>query len=698
MNVRRVPPQPLHAWLFALLLVFAPAFVAAMAQGQSLLPDNDANGQNSASNDNSEPGEPTAPDDPLGLTGETQPTEVLEAEVEVRDGSLEIEPPALDSPRATMAAFLRGMELVNRGYDAGYQLVYPTLASPDREPPVDNLRDAAEKLLGVLNRIERVDVLELPGKAELRQIKQEHPDNLPLKRWQYFPQQGRNAVWERLEGGAPRGRIALARGDDGEWRFTSETVRGIDELYESLETLAPVHSEPTLAPSGQFITIIGPTFERTPLWAWGALLGLIFIGLAAGKLLQSAFAARAERHRRKDRPMPATLIASFGSPVSLVCITLGLNFGLQMIEMDPRLQEFTRSVLVLLYIAAGGWLLYNLVDVIDLLLRRGAERTRSKLDDQVAPLVRKSLRIFLVVLVSLMVAQNVFGLNITGWIAGLGIVGLAISLAAQDSVRNLFGSITVLFDKPFAVGDWVKVGDVEGTVEEVGFRSTRIRTFYNSQITYPNSNLINASVDNMGRRKYRRWSTHVGVQYDTPPEKLVAFTEGIRELIRTHPYTRKDYYQVWMHQWSDSSMDVLLYVFFEVPDWNTELRERDRLFVDIVRLADRLGVEFAFPTRTVHLFQEQHAEPEAKYEPPQSMTDRRSMVEGIRAAQTIDRDQPWMREKPGPVVYGQEGPTDIELTDAGDPVPQSNASDDTDEPPNTAGPSDADETPHKPSS
>ena len=213
-----------------------------------------------------------------------------------------------------------------------------------------------------------------------------------------------------------------------------------------------------------------------------------------------------------------------------------------------------------------------------------------------------------------MVAQNVFGLNITGWIAGLGIVGLAISLAAQDSVRNLFGSITVLFDKPFAVGDWVKVGDVEGTVEEVGFRSTRIRTFYNSQITYPNSNLINASVDNMGRRKYRRWSTHVGVQYDTPPEKLVAFTEGIRELIRTHPYTRKDYYQVWMHQWSDSSMDVLLYVFFEVPDWNTELRERDRLFVDIVRLADRLGVEFAFPTRTVHLYQEQHAEAGAAYQ------------------------------------------------------------------------------------
>jgi len=692
MNARRVDRSPLGICPLALAVTILAALISTSAAAQSPSPGGENNNAENASGDTDRSNPPADGEGTLGLTSETTAADVLEADVELRDGSLKVEKPTLDSPRLTMAAFLRGMELVNRGYDEGYQLVYPTLADPEREPPVDNLRDAAEKLLGVINRIERVDVLELPGEAELRQMQQEYAESLPPRRWQYFPHSGRNAVFEKLGDTAPRGRIVFSKGVDGKWRFTPETVRGIDALYESLATLPPMHGEPTLAPSGQLITIIGPTFERTPLWAWGGLLGLIFAGLAGGKLLQTAFAARAARHRRKDREMPGVFIESFGSPVSLLSITLGINFGLQLIEMDPRLFDFARSVLTLLYISAAGWLLYNLVDVIDLLLRRGAERTRSKLDDQVAPLVRKSLRIFLVVLLSLMVAQNVFGLNITGWIAGLGIVGLAISLAAQDSVRNLFGSITVLFDKPFAVGDWVKVGDVEGTVEEVGFRSTRIRTFYNSQITYPNSNLINASVDNMGRRKYRRWSTHVGVQYDTPPEKLVAFTEGIRELIRTHPYTRKDYYQVWMHQWSDSSMDVLLYVFFEVPDWNTELRERDRLFVDIVRLADRLGVEFAFPTRTVHLYQEQRSEAGAEYQPdhapPQSMTDRRAMIEGIRAAQAIDRDQPWMQEKPGPVVYSQVGPTDIELTDAGDPMPEAAPSDESGDSSNTAHPPD----------
>ena len=159
----------------------------------------------------------------------------------------------------------------------------------------------------------------------------------------------------------------------------------------------------------------------------------------------------------------------------------------------------------------------------------------------------------------------------------------------------------MLVDRPFQIGDWVKIGNAEGTVEEIGFRSTRIRTFYNSRITVPNSNLVNASVDNLGARQYRRISCKIGVQYDTSPEKIDAFCEGIREIVRRHPYTRKDYYNVYFNEFADSSLNILLYVFHECPDWTTELRERHRLFVDIVRLAHRLGVEFAFPTQTLHV-------------------------------------------------------------------------------------------------
>jgi MscS family membrane protein len=192
-------------------------------------------------------------------------------------------------------------------------------------------------------------------------------------------------------------------------------------------------------------------------------------------------------------------------------------------------------------------------------------------------------------------------INITSLLAGLGLGGIAFALAAQDTVKNFFGSVTVLLDRSFQVGDWVVVGDIEGTVEELGFRSTRIRTFYNSLITLPNSNLISAHVDNYGERRYRRWKTYLGVAYGTPPVTVDALCEGIRELVRRHPYTRKDYYHVYLNEFGAHSLDILLYIFFETPDWATELRERHRLAVDILRLARHLGVEIAFPTQTLYL-------------------------------------------------------------------------------------------------
>ncbi|MEM8933707.1 MAG: mechanosensitive ion channel family protein, partial [Acidobacteriota bacterium] len=132
---------------------------------------------------------------------------------------------------------------------------------------------------------------------------------------------------------------------------------------------------------------------------------------------------------------------------------------------------------------------------------------------------------------------------------------------------------------------------------------------YDSLITLPNANLIDASVDNLGARAYRRWSTHLGLTYDTSAEQVEAFCEGVRELVRRHPYTRKDSFHVYLNRFSEASIDVLLYVFFATPDWATELRERHRLSLDILRLAQDLGVSFAFPTQTLLLQRPSDGEP-----------------------------------------------------------------------------------------
>ena len=183
----------------------------------------------------------------------------------------------------------------------------------------------------------------------------------------------------------------------------------------------------------------------------------------------------------------------------------------------------------------------------------------------------------------------------------MGSGGLAFAFAAKDTVENFFGSIAVIADRPFEVGDWVVIDDTEGTVESLGLRSTRIRTFYNSQITVPNAELVRARVDNYGRRNIRRYKTMLNLAYNTPPARIEAFCEGVRELIRQHPYTHKESYHVWLNQFGAHSLDVLVYMFFQTPDWATELRERHRLMLDVLRLGDRLGVEFAYPTQTLHL-------------------------------------------------------------------------------------------------
>ena len=241
------------------------------------------------------------------------------------------------------------------------------------------------------------------------------------------------------------------------------------------------------------------------------------------------------------------------------------------------------------------------MDVIGGYIAHNKEIRLSHFDEMLVPLLRTLLRVLVVIVVILFVLHYWFDTPPTTVLGALGIGGVALAFAAKDTLGNFFGSLTVLFDRPFAVGDWIVMGDVDGTVEHVGFRSTRVRTFYNSIITVPNAKMVDSVVDNYGARRYRRTKTMISIQYSTSPERIDAFCEGIRELIRLHPYTRKDYYHVYFNEFAASSLDLLLYVFFEVPDWSTELRERHRLFVDIVRLAHDIGIEFAFPTQTVWL-------------------------------------------------------------------------------------------------
>lgn len=491
----------------------------------------------------------------------------------------------LTSPRATFESFLTAMNQVEK---EGEEALERAAACLDLSAFAATVRDEAglrlaRDLKTFLDKWELVDLAKVPEEIE-------------RERWVYLK--------------IPDGEVSLSREEDGHWLFSRRTLSSLPDL---LEYVADRDFVEGLRGGGEGPTTVGGWIrEQMPargrarvflleVWQWFGLLVVIFLGVVVDRLVRHLAGVSLARLWKKGRRLVDRETAlRFQKPMGIVAGALVWSLLLRLLDLPVHVLNVLVIAVRVVMASAGVWASYRFVDVLAAYLASLARRTESTLDDLLVPLIRRALKILIVVVGVLFVAQNL-NVNVSSLIAGLGIGGLAFALAAKDTVENLFGSFTVLMDRPFQIGDWVVIGELEGTVEELGLRSTRIRTFYNSLITVPNSRLVHTAVDNLGARRYRRVKCMISVQYDTPPERLDAFCEGIRELIRRHPYTRKDYYLVYFNEFADSSLNIMLYAFHETPDWPTELRERHRLFTDIVRLAQRLGVEFAFPTRTLHL-------------------------------------------------------------------------------------------------
>ncbi len=186
-------------------------------------------------------------------------------------------------------------------------------------------------------------------------------------------------------------------------------------------------------------------------------------------------------------------------------------------------------------------------------------------------------------------------------IAGLAVGGLAVALAAQSTIANLIGSLLIAVEKPFRIGHIVRLGGSEGTVEDVGFRSTRIRTPGNSLVTIPRSAVVNATVENLSVRTKRRQRFFVQVTYDTPRNKVEELVARIRQLIVGHPLVEESTCQVRFNNFGESSLDILVQFHLLVEDYAAELREREALLLQIMDLVNDAGVDLAFPTRTLQI-------------------------------------------------------------------------------------------------
>ena len=514
---------------------------------------------------------------PVIHAGSVEPIKVIVEEV----------PQSLSNPRETMKTFVNAMEAVNADDKKQITDAISTLDLRDINELIRTSKgkEFAHTLSSVIERSKKVVFSSIATN----------------------PKDGRYVF-----GRYSQGQVEIILQSDGRWLFSRQTISALPAILEGLlsepakqGTKDPQVSLPFYIKVRSLLPEVLKQEFLLEYWQWIGILIFIIIGSIADKLLAWFLARNVARWQRKHTDYK-NLDNTVLRPLGLMAMAIIWWFGLGLLGLpDTALIILSVAVKVLVSLSAI-WSAFRLVDVFNALLMKKAQATDNKFDDLLVPMITKSLKVFIIVIGIIFSADNL-NVDVTSLLAGLGLGGLAFALAAKDLLGNFFGSLTVLLDRPFHIGDWVIIGDVEGSVEQVGFRSTRIRTFYNSLITLPNALLTTTKIDNMGARRYRRMKTMLGLTYDTPPEKIDAFCEGIRSLIQLHPYMRKDYYQVYFNQYSAASLDILVYVFWETPDWNTELRERHRFLLDVLRLAKQLDVEFAYPTQTLYL--KQDAEP-----------------------------------------------------------------------------------------
>ena len=248
------------------------------------------------------------------------------------------------------------------------------------------------------------------------------------------------------------------------------------------------------------------------------------------------------------------------------------------------------------------WLFLLLIGILDVYLKRWAASTESTIDDMLAPIVGKTLRLFIVVIGGIIVIQNLTGLKIGPLLASLGIGGLAVALAAKDSIANFFGTLTILFDKPFQVGQRITLDKYDGTVENVGFRSTRIRTLAGHLVTIPNDKLVNSSVENIGERPHIRWLTNIGITYDTPPDKVEIAVQIIREILENHEGMKEDFPpRVFFNGFNDWSLNIMVVVWYHPPNYWDYQAWLQNTCLEIMRRFEAEDIDFAFPSRTIYM-------------------------------------------------------------------------------------------------
>ncbi|WP_298833092.1 mechanosensitive ion channel family protein [uncultured Piscinibacter sp.] len=484
---------------------------------------------------------------------------------------------APDSPRASLAHYF---EAVRTGrWDLATRYLVLEASQRPRGP------ELARRLKAVIDDT---------GWIDLETVSDSHAghvgDGLPshLEEVARFTVDGRNEALRMVR-----------RSDDqgAHWAFSAATVARIDAWYG---TLPDRWLRELFVSSGfEFMLLPGPL--ELLWWQWFALVALLLLAWLVGSLL-----GRATRWllRQVAARTPSLwddeFVASIAGPLSLAWGLMVLLVGsrhLLLLRPAARLIDglTTAGIVFALFWALWRGTGVGARQMLDRPWARDSASARTLIS------VGGNLARGAIVFGGILAVLSALGYPIGTLLAGLGIGGLALAFGAQKTIENLFGSVSIAVDQPFRVGDLVSVDSVTGVIENIGLRSTRLRTADRTLISMPNGKLADLRIESYAARDRFRFTTTIGLTYGATPEQILEVCAGVERVFREHPRVWQEVVDVHFAGLGESTLDITVLAWFEVPSWAEFVDCREEALLAIVRVVQQAGADFAFPTRTVHL-------------------------------------------------------------------------------------------------
>ena len=375
--------------------------------------------------------------------------------------------------------------------------------------------------------------------------------------------------------------LALVRsheeGHRGEWLFSKYNVRDIPQWYQSLGYGFLGQYLPPFMLETEILTVA--------LWQYLVLILLIVLGLVINYFLKKLVAKPFKDMEREHKIISAArLLKKMSSPMGFLLISGLYAIALSHMLLDASAYKVLISIVK--GMAAFGiiWLLYSFSNIFEDYFSRMTQNTESSLDDQLSPVLTKVIKAIIIIIGAIFILQN-FNVDVWGFIAGLGLGGIALALAAKDTVSNLFGSLTIFVDRPFQVGNYVKINNIEGTVEEVGLRTTKLRTADRMLITVPNSVLTTSSIINITAMDRRQISSKLHFDIQSDPQDIQWLIEEIRRVIGEHDNFWQGFFNVWLEEITEFSYKIHIVCYVDTIDFIEFTKAKESFLLDIVQRA-----------------------------------------------------------------------------------------------------------------